>query len=331
MKMRRAAAALILAAAMTLQVGSVAWAKGLTLSKPKTETSQQTEKSSSKKKTEEKKEEAEEAENYWVSQLSDTERKVYDQMLAGLQEGKSSISLTLGKTTAKSRQALVNKLLILIAKQHPEFYWLGNSQSVSWRLTSKESTMTFKPNYHAGYGQSEVKKKDASLSKVVDGLKKDLPKSDSAKVKYIYDWVLARSDYDWNEFDAFNRTGSPTKDDDYSVVGVLLNKTGTCQGYAESFQYLCDQLGVECLTVDGIGNYGNGDMDHAWNYVKVDGNWYLVDTTWGDTFTDGKDKFALLGSDSLVKPGLTVGKAYQPEKNGYFTYPELSKNAYSAK
>ena len=48
MKMRRAAAALILAAAMALQVGSVAWAKGLTLSKPKTETSQQTEKESSK-------------------------------------------------------------------------------------------------------------------------------------------------------------------------------------------------------------------------------------------------------------------------------------------
>ena len=37
-------------------------------------------------------------------------------------------------------------------------------------------------------------------------------------------------------------------------------------------------------------------MAHAWNYVKVDGNWYLVDTTWGDTFTGGKDKFALLGA-----------------------------------
>ena len=329
MKMRRAAAALILAAAMALQVGSVAWAKGLTLSKPKTETSQQTEKESSKEAKDKK--EAEEKESYWVSQLSDTEKKVYEQLLAGLHEGKSSISVTLGKTTAESRKALFNKLLTLIAKQHPEFYWLENSQSVSWRITSKESTMTFKPAYHASYGQAEVKKKNASLGKLVDGLKEDLPKSDSAKVKYIYDWVLERSDYDWDEFNSFNRTGAPSKNDDYSVVGILLNKTGVCQGYAESFQYLCDQLGVECITVDGIGNYGNGNMAHAWNYVKVDGNWYLVDTTWGDTFTGGKDKFALLGSESLVKPGVTVGKAYTPEKNGYFTYPELSQKAYSAK
>ena len=48
--------------------------------------------------------------------------------------------------------------------------------------------------------------------------------------------MLERSDYDWDEFNSFNRTGAPSKNDDYSVVGILLNKTGVCQGYAESFQ-----------------------------------------------------------------------------------------------
>lgn len=332
MNMKRAALALILAAAMAMQMGSVAFAKSLSLSKPKTEAVQETESSKKKsdtKKTEEKEEEAE-PENYWVSQLNETERKIYDQLLEGLQKGESSITITMGKTTAKSRDALFKKLLNIVLKQHPEFYWLENQQGVSWKVSDKQSIMTFKPAYSSGYNQSEVKKKDASLTKLVEDMKKDLPKEESAKVKYIYNWILNRSTYDWNEFYAYNRTGAPTKGDDYSIVGIMLNKSATCQGYANSFQYLCDQLGVECITVDGIGNYGNGNMAHAWNYVKVDGNWYLVDTTWGDTFSGGQN-FALLGSESMVTGYVNVGKAYTPNKNGYFTYPELSKKAYSAK
>ena len=36
--------------------------------------------------------------------------------------------------------------------------------------------------------------------------------------------------------------------------------------------------GVECLTV--VGAAFNSTGDHAWNMVKLDGEWYCVDVTW---------------------------------------------------
>jgi len=41
-----------------------------------------------------------------------------------------------------------------------------------------------------------------------------------------------------------------------------------------------DMLGIECLTVNGI--YTATGEEHAWNMVRIDGEWYCVDTTWDD-------------------------------------------------
>ena len=51
-------------------------------------------------------------------------------------------------------------------------------------------------------------------------------------------------------------------------------------------QYLLNRLGVFCTLVDG---YGKNNERHAWNLVEVDGEYYYVDTTWGDaSYTIGE-------------------------------------------
>ena len=39
-----------------------------------------------------------------------------------------------------------------------------------------------------------------------------------------------------------------------------------------------DMAGVECITVTGAA-FGNRE-NHAWNMVRLDGEWYCVDPTW---------------------------------------------------
>ena len=57
-------------------------------------------------------------------------------------------------------------------------------------------------------------------------------------------------------------------------------------GYARETQYLLERLGVFCTYVTGTTR----GQPHAWNLVRCDGNYYYVDTTWGDPVflqTDG--------------------------------------------
>ncbi len=72
-----------------------------------------------------------------------------------------------------------------------------------------------------------------------------------------------------------------------NIYDFLKAKTGVCSGYA----YLYDEL----LTRIGIENYAVRckSLNHVWNEIKINGNWYHVDVTWDDpvgSTTDVTDK-----------------------------------------
>jgi len=77
---------------------------------------------------------------------------------------------------------------------------------------------------------------------------------------------------------------------------VFASRRATCDGYAALFQKLSTVCGLEAVTIRGDSNgygYVTGQSmewrmgpdgisaKHAWNAVKLDGKWRLVDCTWG--------------------------------------------------
>ena len=63
-----------------------------------------------------------------------------------------------------------------------------------------------------------------------------------------------------------------------NVLSVFLYGETVCRGYAAAYQYLCTLAGIECCVVEGVA----GDETHAWNLVRLDGEYYYVDVTWGN-------------------------------------------------
>ena len=104
--------------------------------------------------------------------------------------------------------------------------------------------------------------------------------SDYDKELAIHDWIIGWAEYDKGVLsNAPDAKPDPDNDNPY---GLLINKSAICEGYTMTFQLFMDMLGIECIRVDGTSTAYGITEPHAWNMVKLDGEWYCVDVTWND-------------------------------------------------
>jgi hypothetical protein len=98
--------------------------------------------------------------------------------------------------------------------------------------------------------------------------------TDYEKEWAVYRWLSMNVGYDWRHQDPSQTTPRSS----FQPYGALVEGTAVCLGYATTFQLFMDLLGIECITVLGAAYRSTGD--HAWNMVKLNGEWYCVDVTW---------------------------------------------------
>lgn len=101
--------------------------------------------------------------------------------------------------------------------------------------------------------------------------------TDYEKELVMHDWITNWSSFDYS---VFSRSSDEFKDGSDTPYGVLIDKVGMCHGYSLTFQLFMDMLDIECMTVYGTPD-SNG-VEHSWNMVKLDGDWYCVDVAWDD-------------------------------------------------
>lgn len=107
--------------------------------------------------------------------------------------------------------------------------------------------------------------------------------SDYEKELAVHDWMIGSGGYDTNELNNLTREqANPDNDNPY---GFLIGGVGICRGYTSTFQLFMDLLGIECISVSGQSH--STREEHAWNMVRLEGEWYCVDVTWDDPVTDG--------------------------------------------
>lgn len=147
-------------------------------------------------------------------------------------------------------------------------------------LKSQDFTVTDK------HALSAQQNHEASVRHLADYLTS--PFSDELhKSRAIYRWITDRIEYDAVGF-ARGITGS------VSPEMVLQVRKAQCNGYAALFQALSSAAGLESVTITGHSRgYGyqydpNDELvaNHAWNAVRINGTWRLLDPTWGAGYID---------------------------------------------
>ena len=107
--------------------------------------------------------------------------------------------------------------------------------------------------------------------------------TDYEKTLAIFEYLVDRVYYDYDAYDAMGTTNS-ANNTCYFLEGVFEYNRAVCDGKSKAFVLLCRIEGIECVR-DWGSSYNEGEAGHAWNYVKINGTWYMVDTTAGDAGT----------------------------------------------
>jgi Transglutaminase-like superfamily len=115
---------------------------------------------------------------------------------------------------------------------------------------------------------------------------------DSLKIAAIYFWITANIQYD-HRFKNRVEGDTTLTQEPYNVVKT---KRAVCIGYAKMFRELCQMSNIKAYVVEGIVKNGNGFLEregHAWNVVLLNGNYYLLDATWGAESSESAQNYFL--------------------------------------
>ncbi len=131
--------------------------------------------------------------------------------------------------------------------------------------------------------------------------------TEKEKVEAIYYWIAHNIKYDIRMLEKFQRDAAKMKNKKYTkeelakhkrklYEATLKSKKGICQNYASVFNALCDHANIKSTYVRGVVKSdplraSAGFGSHAWNAVKVDGEWELLDATFGAGHRNAKNKF----------------------------------------
>ena len=109
--------------------------------------------------------------------------------------------------------------------------------------------------------------------------------SDYENTLAIYDWIMYKNKY--NNSVTNLTTAQATSQPAFYLEGLVYSSYGysVCDGISKTYSLLCNMLGIDCIRVVGQAGTNGSWGGHAWNKVKVDGQWYIVDATWGDLTT----------------------------------------------
>lgn len=130
--------------------------------------------------------------------------------------------------------------------------------------------------------KEEIKKVQKAVAKEVDSVVGRIIKagmSDVQKVKAINDYMVKSGKYDYDALNALKAGKQEKFIHAWTPYGILIDKKAVCGGYAKTFKVLADKAGLESVYITGKTN----GESHAWNKVKVNGVWKLIDVTWNDS------------------------------------------------
>lgn len=213
------------------------------------------------------------------------------------------------------------KIIQKVIYEHPDidYSYDGCSSSYSNPDSSGYTHYLLKFNYLLTKDKM-LKERNAVNNKVKEIIEKTIipGMTEYQKELAIHDYVIKNSDYD---------TRVPNEPvDSHNPYGILVLGTGVCESYAKAMFIILNEVGIETKYVVGIANNGTNIEGHAWNMVKLDGEWYQLDATWDDPIIANGN--SIVGHDYFNVTNALILKNHTID-NSIIDYPICTATKYN--
>ena len=158
--------------------------------------------------------------------------------------------------------------IVLSVFDKPEMYALGSTYKYYYRIDpntnikyvlSIEFTYIMTLNEYIEAETTINKAKNLYLS----GIKPEW--NDLEKIVYTNNFLCQYCTYASNIIES-----------SHTLYGALVDRLPVCDGYSKAFKFLTEAAGIKSIVVTSF------DMEHAWNMVEYNGDYYHLDVTWND-------------------------------------------------
>lgn len=206
---------------------------------------------------------------YAYNCLNEEGQQVYDQILHAILNHTDKI------TVATLDTEVLKAAFEDVSSDYGGLFWIAGYSYTEYTRNDKLVSIEFAPKYTMSYKKRKKMQEqiDAEVERILSGISPT--DSDYNKAKYVFEHLIEEVDYDRNAKNNQN------------IISTFLDKKTVCQGYASATLYLLNQLNIKGVIVTGSAN---GEA-HAWNMVMLDGEYYFMDTTWGNsTYLDEESR-----------------------------------------
>lgn len=212
---------------------------------------------------------------YYFTQLSDSERVIYQKLYKGVLNLDSEIHID---GTFSSLET-INQIFKAITADNPFLYYF-NQTLLNVKQSVVETVLI--PQYFCS--RDQIQTYNTRIENIVNQLMLDLQLSEATeteKIRRVHDYFCENIIYDSESQTniSLNRLVAA-----HSIIGVFAKQRAVCEGISKAFKLVLNTADVKCIVVDGLGDSeeagGNKNGRHAWNIVRIDGKPYHMDLTW---------------------------------------------------
>ncbi|KAG4092628.1 hypothetical protein H8356DRAFT_1312384 [Neocallimastix lanati (nom. inval.)] len=264
----------------------------------------------------------------FYNQLNSNEKQYYDIIQSKSKKAKPEFNIKVSVTdnSGKDLNSFVEelkesseRLFTVLVYENPELWWLGTYQ-IKLSRSDNKYLITFitipETSMFSEYTTNDIVKINNEIETAKNIIMKKISDlkltTNYAIIRFIHDYLIAKVVYTLDESRLHIRT----------LYGTLVENKSVCEGYAEAFQYIAQQYGINCIIARS--------STHEWNFVEMNGKWYALDLTFDDpngnkipsnVYTNLETEYFLIGTEHIC-----YKKKYSDDSDHILVYSGYSSN-----